>query len=137
MLLQLTLLTTPTSLLVKTSLNALQNLTLAKKSLVNDKVTVPCPTRYASYAHYIHHSKQQNELEKLIRPTIFQNLQMQSVSIFFRFVHLHLSFVFALLFILSGLCSSIVWWPPVPNITFALGQLENLTLFIQIIRWAP
>ena len=48
-----------------------------------------------------------NELKKIIRPTRFQNRQMQSISIFFKFVHLQLSFVFALLFILSGLCSTL------------------------------
>ena len=48
-----------------------------------------------------------NELKKIIRPTRFQNRQMQFVSIFFEFVRLHLSFVFALFFILSGLCSTL------------------------------
>ena len=101
-------LTTLSPFLVKTSLNAPWNLKLAKKSLVNDKVTVPWSTRYASYAHYIHHSKQQKmNLRKLLGQQGFKTVKCN-----IRFNLLQVSpsapfFVFALLFILSGLCSTL------------------------------
>ena len=92
------------------------------KSQFLDQQDMP-PTRIKSI---ILNSK--NELKKIIRPTRFQNCQMQSVSISFKFVHLHLSFVFALLFVTFRAVLYIVaelggpWY-----LTFALGPLENHT----------
>ena len=112
------MLTTPTLSLVKTSLNALWNLKLAKKSLVNDKVTIPWSTRYASYAHYIHHSKQQKmNLRKLlgqqgfktVKCNSFQSSSSLSVCTFLLYLPWSLNFQGCALH-----CSR-AWWPLVPN----------------------
>ena len=93
------------------------------KSQFLDQQDMP-PTRITSI---ILNSK--NEL-KIIRPTRFQNHQMQSISIFFKCVHLHLSFVFALL-LLFYTFRAVLYIAADPGgpwyLTFALGPLENHT----------
>ena len=80
------------------------------KSQFLDQQDMP-PTRITSI---ILNSK--NELKKNIRPTRFQSRQMQSVSIFLKFVHLHLSFVSCYLYFQGcALHCSRPWWPLVPN----------------------
>ena len=83
------------------------------KSQFLDQQDMP-PTRITSIT-----LNSKNELKKIIRPTRFQNRQMQFVSIFFEFVRLHLAFVFALSSSLyfqgCALHCSRAWWPLVPN----------------------
>ena len=79
---------------------ALWNLTLAKKLLINDKLTTSCQTTMPS-KQFIKCCKQ---LWITVRLISFQNPELQSVSIFLNFVHpsllLHLPCYLYLLFLL-------------------------------------
>ena len=90
-------------ILLFTLLSSLWNLTLVTKSLVINKITAPSPANMPP-KHYIKRNNK-NELWKTVWLTSFHKPQLQSVSIFFKFVHPNLLLHFVMLFIqFSGSC---------------------------------
>ena len=84
-------------------LSPLWNLTLVTKSLVINKITAPSPANMPP-KHYIKRNNK-NELWKTVWLTSFHKSQLQSVLIFFKFVHLNLLLCFFVPFIqFSGSC---------------------------------
>jgi len=75
-------------------LSPLWNLTLVKKLLVINKITAPSPGNMPP-KHYIKRNNK-NELWKTVWLTSFHKPQLESVSIFFKFVHPNLLLYFFL-----------------------------------------
>ena len=101
--------------------HALWNLTLAKKLVINDKLTTSCQTTMP-FKQYIKRCKQ---LWKTVRLISFQNPELQSVSIFLNFVHpsLHLHLPCYLYLLL-------MFWGIIFNVSLHLVAFLTVWIFI-------
>ena len=103
---------------------ALWNLTLAKKLLINDKLTTSCQTTMPS-KQYIKRCKQ---LWKTVRLISFQNPELQSVSIFLNFVHPSL-----LLHLPCYLYLLLMFWGVIFNVSLNLVAFLTVWIFINFV----
>lgn len=87
----------------------MEQLTLAAKLLINDKITALCQCKYASQASTSKVKDNKVELKKTVGLATFQKPQLQSVLIFYKFVHpCVLYFLFNVLFSPSLIFSALI-----------------------------
>ena len=87
----------------------MEQLTLAAKLLINDKITALCQCKYASQATISKVKDNKMELKKTVGLVAFQKPQLQSVLIFYKFVHpCVLPFLFNVLFSPSLISSALI-----------------------------